>query len=86
MVAAVIISIAIMMIAATPVANFVNRHPTVKMLSLSFLLLIGVALVADAAHFHIPREYIYFAIAFSGLVETLNHLATRRRATRRKKT
>jgi predicted tellurium resistance membrane protein TerC len=79
MIAAVIIAILIMMAAAGPVANFVNRHPTVKMLGLSFLLLIGVALVADAAHFHIPREYIYFAIAFSGLVETLNGLAAKRR-------
>lgn len=85
MVAAVIISILIMMVAAGPVANFVNRHPTVKMLGLSFLLLIGVALVADAAHFHIPREYIYFAIAFSGLVETLNGVAAKKRK-RRKKT
>jgi len=55
----------------------------VKMLGLSFLLLIGVALIADAAHFHIPRNYLYFAIAFSGLVEVLNTLASRRRARRR---
>ena len=80
MIAAVIIAILVMMIASGPVSNFINRHPTVKMLGLSFLLLIGVALVADAVHFHIPRNYLYFAIAFSGMVELLNSLAARRRA------
>jgi len=57
----------------------VHRNPTVKMLALSFLLLIGMSLVADAMHFHIPRGYLYFAVAFSGLVEGLNQLAARRR-------
>ena len=69
--------------ASGPVSEFVERHPTVKMLALSFLLLIGTALVADAAHFHIPRGYLYFAVAFSGLVEMLNQFVARRRARRR---
>ena len=79
MVAAVVIAMIIMLVAADPVGNFVNNHPTVKMLALSFLLLVGVALVADGLHFHIPRGYLYFAIAFSALVEALNLLAARRR-------
>jgi len=84
MIAAVIVAILIMMAASGPVARFINANPTVKMLGLSFLLLIGMALVADALHFHIPRNYLYFAIAFSGAVEVLNRLADRRRAKRRK--
>ena len=67
MIAAVVIAIIIMLVASGPVSAFVDRHPTVKMLALAFLLLIGIALVADAAHFHIPRGYLYFAIAFSAL-------------------
>jgi predicted tellurium resistance membrane protein TerC len=84
MIAAVVLAILVMMAASGPVADFIHRHPTVKMLGLSFLLLIGVALIADAAHFHIPRNYLYFAIAFSGVVETLNQFASRRRARRKK--
>ena len=80
MIAAVVISIIVMAIAAEPVSGFISRHPTVKMLALGFLLLIGVALVADGLQFHIPRGYIYFAIAFSMLVEALNLLAQRRQA------
>jgi predicted tellurium resistance membrane protein TerC len=72
MVAAVIIAVAIMMFFATPVSDFVERHPTVKMLALSFLLLIGVMLVADGLGRHIPKGYIYFAMAFSLGVEMLN--------------
>jgi predicted tellurium resistance membrane protein TerC len=83
MIAAVLISVAVMLIAAAPVSGFVNRHPTVKMLALSFLLLVGVALIADGLHFHIPRGYLYFAIAFSIGVEMLNLLAARARARRR---
>ncbi|GAB4224349.1 MAG: TerC family protein [Kiloniellaceae bacterium] len=79
MVTAVVIAIAVMMFAATPISAFIRRHPTTKMLALSFLLLIGVALVADALHFHVPRGYLYFAIAFSLLVELLNLAAARRR-------
>jgi predicted tellurium resistance membrane protein TerC len=72
MIAAVVLAMIVMMVASGAVADFVERHPTVKMLALSFLLLIGTSLVADAAHFHIPRGYLYFAVAFSGLVEFLN--------------
>ena len=72
MIAAVVVAMIIMMVASGTVADFVEKHPTVKMLALSFLLLIGTSLVADAMHFHIPREYLYFAVAFSGLVEFLN--------------
>ncbi|RMD88526.1 MAG: TerC family protein [Alphaproteobacteria bacterium] len=79
MVAAVVFAMGVMLWAAEPTAAFIRRHPTTKMLALSFLLLVGVALVADALHFHIPRGYLYFAILFSILVETLNHLARRRR-------
>jgi predicted tellurium resistance membrane protein TerC len=78
MIAAVVIAIAVMMFAATPISNFIRRHPTTKMLALAFLLLIGVALVADALHFHMPRGYLYFAIAFSLLVELLNLAASKR--------
>ena len=77
MIAAVVIAMLVMLAAAGPVARFVEEHPTVKMLALSFLLLIGTALLADAAHFHIPRGYIYFAVAFSALVEMLNQFAAR---------
>jgi predicted tellurium resistance membrane protein TerC len=62
-----------------PDARFVAEHPTTKMLALAFLVLIGVALVADGFQFHIPRGYIYFAIAFSALVEAFNVLAKRNR-------
>lgn len=80
MIAAVFVAIAVMMFAASPVSTFIQRHPTAKMLALSFLLLIGVALIADGLHFHIPRGYLYFAIAFAILVEGLNLLARRARA------
>jgi predicted tellurium resistance membrane protein TerC len=83
MVTAVLISVAVMLLAAKPIGDFINRHPTVKMLALSFLLLVGVALIADGLHFHIPRGYLYFAIAFSALVEGLNLMAARARARRR---
>jgi predicted tellurium resistance membrane protein TerC len=83
MVAAITIAIFVMMLAAEPIAGFIHRHPTVKMLGLSFLLLIGMVLVADAMHFHIPRTYIYFAIAFSASVEMLNLLAERARKYRK---
>ncbi len=72
MVAAVVTAIAVMMLAAEPVSAFVQKHPTVKMLALSFLLLIGMALIADGLHFHIPKGYLYFAVAFSLSVEALN--------------
>lgn len=79
MVIAILIAIAVMLLAAGPVAGFVDRHPTVKMLALAFLLLVGVALVADGLHFHIPRAYLYFAIGFSIAVEALNLYAAKAR-------
>ncbi|MDH3659784.1 MAG: TerC family protein [Alphaproteobacteria bacterium] len=79
MVIAILIAIAVMLLAAAPVAGFVDRHPTVKMLALAFLLLVGAALVADGLHFHIPRAYLYFAIGFSIAVEALNLHAARAR-------
>ena len=72
MIAAVIIAVIIMMISASTISDFVNKHPTVKMLALAFLLLIGVSLTAEAFDQHIPKGYIYFAMAFSVLVEFLN--------------
>ena len=72
MVAAVVIAVGIMMVSATPIADFVDEHPTVKMLALSFLLLIGVSLVAEGFDQHIPKGYIYFAMAFSVFVEMIN--------------
>jgi predicted tellurium resistance membrane protein TerC len=62
----------VMMLAAGPISDFVSRHPTVKMLALSFLLLIGMSLVAEGLDFHIPKGYVYFAMGFSVLVEMLN--------------
>ena len=79
MVAAVIIACFIMYVSSGPVAKFVAEHPTTKMLALAFLVLIGVALVADGFEFHIPRGYIYFAIAFAAAVELFNVLAKRNR-------
>ena len=72
MISAVVISIIAMMFFAGPIGSFVGRHPTIKMLALSFLLLIGVMLVAEGFHTKIPKGYIYFAMAFSVLVEILN--------------
>jgi predicted tellurium resistance membrane protein TerC len=79
MIAAVMIACFIMYVSSGPVARFVAEHPTTKMLALAFLVLIGVALVADGFKFHIPRGYIYFAIAFSAAVEAFNVLAKRNR-------
>ncbi len=80
MIVAVIISIAVMYLASGPVAGFIERHPTTRMLALSFLLMIGLALVADGLGFHIPRGYLYAAMAFSSVVELLNVFAKRNRA------
>jgi predicted tellurium resistance membrane protein TerC len=79
MVVAVVAAMAVMLVASTPLAEFVTAHPTVKMLALSFLLLIGIVLIADGLQFHIPKGYIYFALGFSVAVEALNHWARRRR-------
>lgn len=76
---AVLAAVGVMVFAAEPLARFIEEHPTVKMLALSFLILIGVSLVADALHFHIPKAYLYFAVAFSIGVESLNIWATKRR-------
>jgi predicted tellurium resistance membrane protein TerC len=83
MIAAVILAIGVMYIAAEPVANFIERHPTTKILALTFLMLVGVALVADGLHFHIPRGYIYFAMAFAIATEFFNIMAVRRQRLRR---
>ena len=72
MITAVVIAVGVMLFAAKPISDFVNRHPTVKMLAFSFLILVGVVLVVDASHRHIPKGYIYFAMAFSIGVEMLN--------------
>jgi predicted tellurium resistance membrane protein TerC len=82
MVAAIMVAIFVMMFAAGAVSGFINEHPSIKMLALAFLILVGTALVADAVHFHIPRGYLYFAIAFSIGVEALN-LIRREKAKRR---
>jgi predicted tellurium resistance membrane protein TerC len=79
MVTAVVVAVAIMVAASRPLGDFVSRHPTVKMLALSFLLLIGMVLVADGFGFHIPKGYIYAAMGFSVMVEALNLLAAGRR-------
>lgn len=81
MIAAVVISIGVMLLSAGWISDFVNRHPTVKMLALSFLLLIGTSLVAEGWDLHIPKGYIYFAMGFSVFVEALNLRSSRKKAT-----
>ncbi|HEX6164215.1 MAG TPA: TerC family protein [Vicinamibacterales bacterium] len=78
MIAAVVVAVAIMMFAAGPVSRFVEQHPTVKVLALSFLLLIGVSLIADGFGMHIPKGYIYFAMGFSIMVEVINLRASKK--------
>jgi predicted tellurium resistance membrane protein TerC len=80
---AVIVAITVMLVAATPLANFIEKNPTIVMLALGFLLMIGTTLIADGFGFHVPKGYIYAAMAFSALVEGLNMLA--RRARRRQR-
>jgi predicted tellurium resistance membrane protein TerC len=80
MITAVVLAVAVMMWAAAPIGAFVIRHPTIKMLALSFLLLIGVSLIAEGLGFHIPKGYIYFAMAFSVLVEMLNLWAKKKKS------
>ncbi len=72
MILAVVIAVGVMMVFASSVSAFIGRHPTIKVLALSFLLLIGVMLIADGLHQHIPKGYIYFAMAFSLFVEVIN--------------
>lgn len=80
MVAAIVVAILVMMIAAQPIADFVEAHPSTKMLALAFLVMVGMALVADGLHHHIERGFIYAAMVFAGAVEGLNLLRARRRA------
>ena len=76
---AVIVAVTVMLVAATPLANFIEKNPTIVMLALGFLLMIGMTLIADGFGFHVPKGYIYAAMGFSALVEALNMLARRRR-------
>ncbi|HRY00173.1 MAG: TerC family protein [Lysobacteraceae bacterium] len=78
MVAAILLAVAVMIFASNPIGDFIDRHPTVKMLALSFLIMVGIALIADGLGFHIPRGYLYFAMAFSAGVEALNLVARRK--------
>jgi predicted tellurium resistance membrane protein TerC len=84
MVIAIVLAVGVMMLAARPIGEFVDRHPTIKMLALSFLILVGFALIGEGLDFHVPKGYIYFAMAFSIGVEVLNlrmrAVAARRRA------
>jgi predicted tellurium resistance membrane protein TerC len=82
MVAAILVAVGIMIFAANPIGNFIDRHPTVKMLALAFIILVGVALVADGFDFHINRKFLYFAMAFSAGVESLNIIAHRKKKRR----
>ncbi|HBT66977.1 MAG TPA: hypothetical protein DEB63_00540, partial [Agrobacterium sp.] len=83
MIVAVVFAVAVMLLAATPLANFIERNPTIVMLALAFLMMIGTTLIAEGMGFHVPKGYVYAAMAFSALVELLNMLA--RNARRRKK-
>jgi predicted tellurium resistance membrane protein TerC len=78
MIAAIVIAVAVMMVASGPISDFVDNHPTIKVLALSFLVMIGMALIGEGLDFHIPKGYIYFSMAFSVIVELLN-LRMRRR-------
>ncbi len=78
MIAAIVLAVLVMLVAAGPISDFVHRHPTLKMLALSFLLLIGVTLIADGLGQHIPKGYVYFAMGFSVFVESLNLRLARR--------
>lgn len=81
---AVIVAVSVMMLAATPLANFIGKNPTIVMLALGFLLMIGMTLIADGMGYHVPKGYIYAAMGFSALVEGLNMMARRNRAKRGK--
>jgi predicted tellurium resistance membrane protein TerC len=81
MVAAVVVSVALMMLFASAIGRFVSEHPTIKMLALSFLVVVGVVLVAEGFNHHVPKGYVYFAMAFSVAVEMLN-IHMRKRATK----
>ncbi len=79
MATAITIAILLMILASEPLTRFIQRHPTIKMLALSFLLLIGTILIADALHYHVPRGYLYFAVCFSLIVEGLNSILARKK-------
>ena len=83
MIAAIIIAVAVMIFASDPIGDFIDRHPTVQMLALAFIVLVGAALVSEGSGFHINRRYIYFAMAFSVAVEVLNLLMREHAETRR---
>ncbi|CAN7191895.1 TerC family protein [Agrobacterium genomosp. 3] len=83
MIVAVVVAVAVMLLAATPLANFIERNPTIVMLALAFLMMIGTTLIAEGMGFHVPKGYVYAAMAFSALVEVLNMFA--RNARQRKK-
>lgn len=82
MVAAVVIAILVMMVAAEPIAGFVEAHPSTKMLALAFLVMVGMALMADGLHYHVERGFIYAAMVFAGAVEGLNLVRAKRRRAR----
>ena len=82
MVAAIVIAVLVMMLAAKAIGDFVDRHPTIKILALSFLIMVGMALVAEGFDFHVPKGYVYFAMAFSVAVEMVNIRMRRRMAER----
>lgn len=82
MIAAIMIAVGVMLFASNPIGDFIDRHPTVKMLALAFIILVGVALIADGFEFHIDRRFLYFAMAFSAAVESLNILAKKKRSGR----
>jgi predicted tellurium resistance membrane protein TerC len=84
MITANVIAMLIMLFASEPVSAFIEKHPSLKMLALSFLLMVGVALMSDGIHFHIPRDYIYAALAFSTATEFLNIFATKKQEKRKK--
>ena len=85
MIAAIVIAIFVMLLGSGAISGFIHQHPSVKILALSFLLLIGVTLIAEGFTLHIPKGYIYFAMGFSGAVETINLMAGHRRALQRQK-
>jgi predicted tellurium resistance membrane protein TerC len=84
MVAAIVLAVAVMLFASNPVGEFIDRHPTIRMLALAFIMLVGVALIGEGLDIHISRGYIYFAMAFSAVVEILNLLAKRQRRKRKR--
>jgi predicted tellurium resistance membrane protein TerC len=79
MVAAIVLALLLMLVASGAISTFIHKHPSLKMLALSFLLMVGVTLIAEGLEFHIPKGYIYFAMGFSGMVETLNLLSGNRK-------